>query len=90
MKKINHSWQYSQQTAIQSTNGKIYVFLSFSHVQFHSLVQLLLPTVKLSGVSQPISIEYKLDGPWFNSSCVYNLKFRKLSNLGRVQFLVMF
>ena len=27
---------------------------------FHSLVQLLLPTVKLNGVSQPISIEYKM------------------------------
>ena len=27
---------------------------------FHSLVQLLLPVVKLNGVSQPISIEYKV------------------------------
>ena len=27
---------------------------------FHSLVQLLLPTVKLNGVSQPISMEYKM------------------------------
>ena len=27
---------------------------------FHSLVQLPLPTVKLNGVSQPISIEYKM------------------------------
>ena len=27
---------------------------------FHSLVQLLLPMVKLNGVSQPISIEYKM------------------------------
>ena len=27
---------------------------------FHSLVQLLLPTVKLNGVNQPISIEYKM------------------------------
>ena len=27
---------------------------------FHSLVQLLLPTVKLNGVSQPISVEYKM------------------------------
>ena len=26
----------------------------------HSKVQLLLPTVKLNGVSQPISIEYKM------------------------------
>ena len=27
---------------------------------FHSLVQLLLSKVKLNGVSQPISIEYKM------------------------------
>ena len=27
---------------------------------FHSLVQLLLPTVKLNEVSQPIWIEYKM------------------------------
>ena len=27
---------------------------------FHLLVQLLLPTVKLNEVSQPISIEYKM------------------------------
>ena len=27
---------------------------------FHSLVQFLLPTVKLNGVSQPISMEYKM------------------------------
>ena len=27
---------------------------------FHSLVQLLFPTVKLNGVSQPTSIEYKM------------------------------
>ena len=27
---------------------------------FHSLIQLLLTTVKLNGVSQPISIEYKM------------------------------
>ena len=27
---------------------------------FHSLVQLLLPTVKLNGVSQSISVEYKM------------------------------
>ena len=27
---------------------------------FHSLVQLPMPMVKLNGVSQPISIEYKM------------------------------
>ena len=27
---------------------------------FHSLVQLLLPTVKLNGVSQSFSIQYKM------------------------------
>ena len=32
-----------------------------SHMfKFQSLVQLPLPTVKLNGVSQPISIEYKI------------------------------
>ena len=30
------------------------------------------------------------DGAWLKSSCVHNLKFRKLNNLGLVQFLVMF
>ena len=30
------------------------------------------------------------DGAWFKSSLVYILKFRKLSNLGLVKFLVMF
>ena len=37
----------------------IYFFPSHMFT-FHSLVQLLLPTVKLNGVSQPISIEYKM------------------------------
>ena len=30
------------------------------------------------------------DGAWLKSRCVYNLEFRKLSNLGFVQFLAMF
>ena len=35
----------------------------FFHSQlftFHSLVQLVIPTVTLTGTSQPISIEYKM------------------------------
>ena len=40
--------------------GKILVSLSFSLFTFHSLVQLLLPTIKLNGVSQAISVEYKM------------------------------
>ena len=54
MKKINHSWKYSQKKA-----KSMYFFPSHMFT-FHSLVQLLLPTVKLNGVSQPISIEYKM------------------------------
>ena len=41
--------------------GKILVSLSFSLLTFHSLVHLLLLTVKLIGVSQPVSIEYKME-----------------------------
>ena len=37
------------------------MYLFPSHMfTFHWLVRLLLPTVKLNGVSQPISIEYKI------------------------------
>ena len=45
---------------IQSKTGKIYVFFPSHMFTFHSLVQLLLPKVKLNGVSQPILIEYKM------------------------------
>ena len=45
---------------ITTKYGKILVSLSFSLVYIHSLVPLLLPTVKLNGVSPPISIEYKM------------------------------
>ena len=54
MEKINHSWQYSQKTA------KSKYFFPSHMFTFHSLVQLLLPTVKLNGVSQPISIEHEM------------------------------
>ena len=74
--------------AIQSKKAKSTYFFPSHMFTFHSLVQLLLPMVKLNGVSQLISIEYK-SGAWFNSSCVCNLKFRKFSNLGLVQFLLM-
>ena len=53
MKKINHSRQ--------KTPAKSRYFFSFPMFTFHSLVQLLLPTVKLNGVSQLNSIEYKLE-----------------------------
>ena len=55
MKKIlNHSWQYSQKKA------KSMYFFPSHMFSFHSLVQLLLPTVKLNGIGQPSSIEYKM------------------------------
>ena len=54
MKKPTHSWSYYQNMAKSR-----YLFHSRLFM-FHSLVQLLLPTVKLNGVSQPISIEYKM------------------------------
>ena len=54
MIKLTHSWSYHQNTA---ESGYIFCSCSFT---FHSLVQLLLPMVKLNGVSQPISIEYKM------------------------------
>ena len=49
MKKINHSWY-----------GKSRYFFPSHMFMFHSLVQLLLPTVKLNRVSQSISLEYKM------------------------------
>ena len=54
MKKFTHSWQCRQHPA------KSRYFFHSHLFTFHSLVQLLLPTVKLNGISQPISIEYKM------------------------------
>ena len=54
MKKLTQSWSYRQNTAKSR-----YLFHSCLFT-FHSLVQLLLPKVKLNGVSQPISIEYEM------------------------------
>ena len=45
---------------IQSKTEKSRYFFPSHMFTFHLLVQLLLPTVKLNGVSQPISIEYKM------------------------------
>ena len=46
---------------IQSKKGKKFRYFFPSHMfTFHSLAQLLLPMVKLNGVNQPISIEYKM------------------------------
>ena len=45
---------------IQPKTAKSGYFFPCHMFTFHSLVQLLLPTVKLNEVSQPISIEYKM------------------------------
>ena len=44
---------------MQKTTKSRYFFPSHKFT-FHSLVQFLLPRVKLNGVSQPISVEYKV------------------------------
>ena len=54
MKKLTYSWSYHQNTAKSR-----YLFHSRLFT-FHSFVQLLLPKVQLNGISQPISIEYKM------------------------------
>ena len=46
--------------AMPSTLSKSRYFFHSHFLTFHSLVQLLLPVVKLNGISQPISIEYKM------------------------------
>ena len=74
---------------IQSKNGKIYVFLSFSHVRVSFVGSVAIANGQIE-CSYSTNFNKIQDGAWFNSSCVYNLKFRKLSDLGRVQFLVMF
>ena len=45
---------------IQSKAAKSRYFFPSHMSTFHLLLQLLLPTVKLNGVSQPISIEYTI------------------------------
>ena len=45
---------------IQAKTAKSRYFFPSHMFTFHSLVQFLLPMVKLNGVSQPISIEYKM------------------------------
>ena len=45
---------------IQSKMAKSRYFFPSHMFTFHSLAQLLLPTVKLNGVSQSVSIEYKM------------------------------
>ena len=45
---------------IQSKKSKIYVFLSFSHVYVSIVGSVTIATIKLNGVSQPISIKYKM------------------------------
>ena len=87
-KFISPVWQFCEKDksfmVIQSKNCKTSVFFPSHMFTFHQLVQLLLPTVKLNGVSPPISIESKIVNGLnqAKSGCVYNLKFRKLSNLG--------
>ena len=64
-------------TVIPSKTAKPSYFFHSRLSTFYSLAQLLLPTVKLNGVNQPISIEYKM------VASASNLKFRKLSNLSK-------
>ena len=45
---------------IQPKHAKFRYFFPSHLFTFYSLVQLLLPMVKLNGFSQPISIEYKM------------------------------
>ena len=52
--------KYNSVMVIPSKTPKSRYFISLHLFTFHSLVPLLLPTVKLNGVSQPISIEYKV------------------------------
>ena len=52
---------------------------------FHSLVQLLLPMVKLNGVSEPISIEYKMVHG-LNQAVLATLNFENLATLGLSSF----
>ena len=54
MKKFIHSWQCRRHPA------KSRYFFHSHLFTFHLLVQLPLPTAKLNGISQPISIEYKM------------------------------
>ena len=53
MEKLTHSWQNHQNTP---KSGNLFHSRFFI---FHSLIQSLLPTAKMNGVSKPISIEYK-------------------------------
>ena len=54
MEKLTRLWEYHQNTAksvLQNHSG---------FFTFHSLLQSLLPVVKMNGVSKPISVEYKM------------------------------
>ena len=54
-------WNTNPFMVIQPKTGKKFRYFCPSPVfTFYSLVQLLLPTVKLNGVSQPVLIEYKM------------------------------
>ena len=54
MKKLEYPWLYCR-----NLEKSRYFF--HSHLfEFHSLVKLLLPTVKLNGISHSISTEYKM------------------------------
>ena len=74
---------------IQSKNSKIYVFLSVSHVYVSLVGSVTIPNGE-NEWSKSTNFNRIQDGARFNSSCVYNLKFRKLSNLGLVHSLVIF
>ena len=54
MEKLTHSWSYHQNTP---KTGYLFHSRLFT---FHLLLQSLLPTIKMNGVSKPILIEYKM------------------------------
>ena len=53
-------WKVNSFTVIPSKTAKSWYFCHSWLFINHSLVQLLLPTVKLNWLSQPVSIEYKM------------------------------
>ena len=67
--------------------GNSRYFITSHLFTFHSLVQLLLSTVKLNGVSQPFLIEYKMVHA-LNRAVFRNQNFENLAiiNLSNFQF----
>ena len=61
-------------------NGKIWIFLSFLFVYILLVGSVTIANGQIEW-SQSVNFNRIQDGAWLKSSCVYNLKFRKLSNL---------